>query len=176
MNFNPASLSVRLGSLALLALLSQLVFAGFEEDYEQKTWQELQLQFPPVPRNEALLPFFVSAASDNNFAVDAASLTVGEDGVVRYVLVVETAGGARNVSYEGIRCLTKERRIYALGRRDGTWSKSRNEDWVEIRDVAANRQHAALFLEYFCPGGVIVRNAGEAKDALRAGVHPLNRR
>lgn len=175
MDFNPVSFHKHLGSIALFVLLSQPVSAGFEEDYEQKAWQEMQFQFPPAPRSEALLPFFVSAANDNKFAVDAASLTVGEDGVVRYILLVETAGGARNVSYEGIRCQTKERRIYALGRRDGTWSKSRNDQWVEIRDMATNRQHAALFLEYFCPGGVIVRNADEAKNALRAGVHPHNR-
>ena len=161
---------------ALIWLFNQPACADFEEDYELKAWQEMAVQLPQAPRKEALLPFYVSAATNNDFSVDAASLSVGADGVVRYILVVETAGGARNVSFEGMRCLTRERRIYASGRLDGAWSKSRNNQWEPIHDVAANRQHAALFLEYFCPGGVIVRNAEEAINALRTGVHPINRR
>ena len=150
----------------------QPVFADFEEDYEAKQWQEVAVQLPPAPQKESLIPFFVSAATENKFFIDGPSLSVGEDGVVRYILVVQTVGGARNVSYEGMRCLTRERRIYASGRLDGGWSKSRNNEWVRIQDAVANRQNAALFLDYFCPGGVIVRNATEARDALRKGSHP----
>lgn len=153
-------------------LLAFPVLAGFDEEYETRQWQEIALVLPAAPRQESMLPFFVSAASSNLFFVDSASLSVGSDGVVRYVLLVETPGGARNVSYEGIRCETRERRIYASGRRDGAWSKSRNNAWERIRDVAPARQHAALFLDYFCPGGVIVRDVAEALDALRKGGHP----
>jgi hypothetical protein len=149
---------------------------GFDEDYETKEWREMEVMMPAAPQKETLLPFYVSAASDNRFSVDGATLSVGADGVVRYVLVVETAGGARNVSYEGMRCETRERRIYASGRRDGSWSKSRNNAWERIRDTGTNRQHAALFLEFFCPGGVIVRDVAEATNALKQGVHPMNRR
>ena len=159
-----------------VCFFNQSASADFEEDFERVPWQEMAVQLPPAPSKEVLLPFYVSAAINNHFFIDAASLSVGEDGVVRYILVVETAGGARNVSYEGIRCLTRERRIYASGRLDGAWSRSRNNQWEPILDRAANRQHAALHLEYFCPGGVIVRNAEEAINALRAGAHPANRR
>ena len=148
------------------------VFADFEEDYDAKQWQEVAVQLPLAPQKESLIPFFVSAATENRFFIDGPSLTVGEDGVVRYILVVQTVGGARNVSYEGVRCLTRERRIYASGHLDGGWSKSRNNEWVRIQDAVANRQHAVLFLDYLCPGGVIVRNATEARDALRKGGHP----
>jgi hypothetical protein len=94
---------------------------------------------------------------------------------VRYVLLVLTPQGARNVTYEGMRCETRERRIYASGRQDGSWSKARNNEWVRIQDVYANRQHAALFLEYFCPIGNIVQDAAEARNALIHGVHPDNK-
>lgn len=149
--------------------------ADFEEDYETKQWQELEVQLPAAPSGDGLRSFYVSAASDNQFLIDQATLSVGADGVVRYVLVVLTPGGGRNVTFEGIRCATRERRIYASGRRDGMWSKSRNNEWSRIQDVYANRHHAALFLEYFCPGGVIVRDAAEAVDALRRGGHPDNK-
>lgn len=160
--------------LGFLFVLGQ-ASAGVEEDQETKPWQELEVRLPGAPVAENLHPFYVSAASDNQFLVDRSTISVGSDGVVRYVLVVLTADGGRNVTFEGMRCETRERRIYASGRRDGTWSKARNDSWSRIQEVYANRHHAALFLEYFCPGGVIVRDAAEAVDALRRGGHPENK-
>ncbi|WP_310494692.1 CNP1-like family protein [Dechloromonas sp.] len=157
-------------------LVSATVFADFEEDYESKQWQEIEIQLPAAPKQETLLPFYVSAATENRFFIDGATLTVGSDGVVRYVLLVLTPQGARNVTYEGMRCETRERRIYASGRLDGSWSKARKNEWVRIQDAYANRQHAALFLEYFCPIGNIVQDAAEARNALIKGVHPDNKR
>jgi hypothetical protein len=150
--------------------------AGFDEEYDVKQWQEMAILMPAAPNKGSLIPFYVSAATENQFFIDGATLSVGEDGVVRYVLIVQTVGGAINTSFEGMRCETRERRIYASGRLDGSWSKSRNNEWVRIRDAAANRQYAELFLEYFCPGGAIARNAEEARQALRVGLHPDNRR
>lgn len=162
--------------LAAAVFSGPLLAAGFDDDYDAKPWQEIELVLPAPPAQPSLQSFYVSATSTNRFSVDASTLSVGEDGVVRYVLVVETAGGARNVTFEGMRCETRERRIYASGRRDGSWSRSRNNAWEKIRDIAPNRQHAALFLDHFCPGGVIVRNVEEARDALRRGSHPSNQR
>lgn len=165
--------------LAILPLFSFTALAvtdDFDDEYEKKPWQELAVRLPAAPEPAAQIPFYVSAATDNLFTIDRKSLSVDTDGVVRYVLTITTAGGARNVTYEGMRCETREQRIYASGRLDGSWSKSRNNEWTRIKDVIANRHHAALFLEYFCPGGVIVANTAEALDALQRGVHPLNKR
>ena len=161
---------------SVLMLFVSAAVADFEEDYESKGWTELEVQLPAAPKQENLLPFFVSAATDNQFFIDGSSLSVGSDGVVRYVMLVLSPQGGRNVTFEGMRCETRERRIYASGRLDGTWSKARKNEWVRIQDVSGNRQHAALFLEYFCPFGIIVRDAAEAKRALVQGIHPDNRR
>ncbi len=150
--------------------------ADSEEDYEAKQWQEIEVPLPAAPAEAGLQSFYVSMATDNKFFVDLTTLSVGGDGVVRYVLVIVTPSGARNVTFEGMRCETRETRIYASGRSDGTWSKSRNSEWSRIQDVYANRHHATLFLEYFCPIGAIVRDATEAKEALRRGEHPANKR
>lgn len=160
----------------LLGLAGPVQAASQEDDDAPKAWQETTFEWPAANRVVQWQPFYVSAVTDYRFAVDLNALTVGEDGVVRYVLLAESAEGARNVSFEGMRCESREYRIYATGRRDGTWSKSRNERWERIRDAVSNRQHAALFLEYFCPGGVIVRHAEEAREALRRGAHPANQR
>lgn len=161
--------------VALLATYS-LAWADFEEDYESKQWQEIAVTLPEAPQERNLVPFYVSAATSNRFYIDASTLTVGSDGVVRYVLLVLSPEGGRNVTFEGMRCESRERRIYAAGRLDGSWSKARKNEWVRIQDAYANRHHAALFLDYFCPFGNIVRDAAEARNALLLGGHPDNKR
>lgn len=158
----------------LCALPASVALAAYvEEEDDEKPWQEIEVQMPAATREESWLPFYVSAVAENRFYVDQASISVGSDGVLRYVLIVTTPGGARNVTFEAMRCETKERKIYASGRRDGTWSKSRNTAWERVTAYATvNRQYAALFEEYFCPGGVIVRTAEEAVMALKKGGHP----
>lgn len=164
------------GALACLAVVPSVTGAAdFDEEYDVKQWQEMAVLMPVAPSKESLIPFYVSAATENKFFIDGATLSVGEDGVVRYVLIVQTAGGAINTSFDGMRCESRERRIYASGRLDGSWSKSRNNEWVRIRDAGANGYYAVLFLEYFCPGGVIVRSAEEARNALKTGLHPDHR-
>jgi hypothetical protein len=161
--------------LLLSLLVSATVQADFEEDYENKQWQEVEVQLPAAPRQDSMLPFYVSAATENRFFVDGSTISVGTDGVVRYVLLILAAGGGRNVTFEGMRCQTRERRIYASGRQDGSWSKARKNEWVRIQEQYANRHHATLFLDYFCPIGSIVQDAAEARNALKQGGHPDNK-
>lgn len=134
---------------------------------EKKPWNELQTQLPPAPREEKLLPFYVSAATDNRFFIDSASISIGEDGVVRYALLVKSPQGAANLTFEGIRCATREMKIYAFGRADGTWSKARLAKWTPIRYQDRNRQHHMLFDDFFCPDGSAIKNPEQALNALR---------
>jgi hypothetical protein len=133
---------------------------------------ELEAQLPPAPRPENLLPFFVSAATDNLFFVDSLSISRGEDGVVRYTLVVKSSSGATNISYEGMRCGTSEVKRYAFGRPDGGWGKARNVRWEKISYKDLNRHHHMLHDDFFCPRGIVVRTAEEAVNALKRGEHP----
>ncbi len=86
-------------------------------------------------------------------------------------MVVKTAGGATNISYEGIRCATSETRLYATGI-NGAWVNARNSSWKPIENKPINRQHAALSRDYFCPSYLPIRTAEEGRDALRRGKHP----
>lgn len=136
---------------------------------EEKPWVEVEAVLPEYPKPENLVQFYVGAVASNIFLVDAKSLSVGEDGVVRYVIVIKTSGGATNVSFEGVRCKTKERRLYALGRGDNSWARARTKDWADIRPGS---YQAILYKEYFCPRGVALYKAEEGVDALRRGGHP----
>lgn len=164
----------------LLAMVTVLPLAGWtasaNRDSDEKPWAEVEAQLPAFPQPENLVPFFVSAMSDNKFLIDAESLSVASDGVVRFTLVIVSPSGARNISYEGIRCATGESRIYAFGRSDSTWSKARSDQWRKIRENSLNRHHAELFSEYFCVVGVTLRDADEARQVLRQGGHPSARK
>jgi hypothetical protein len=152
---------------SLMVLVCNGVSADVEDDYIRQSWQEAEVVFPAPPEEGGLREFYVSAVAENRFFVDTSTLSIGADGVVRYVLMVLTQGGARNVSFEGMRCETREWRIYASGRADGSWSKARSDSWSPVRDAAVNRHRAVLFLDYFCPGGVIVSKVGELRNAFK---------
>jgi hypothetical protein len=158
--------------LVIACSSANVLSSGFDREYEEKQWEEIEAQLPPFPKPESLDSFFVSAITDNKFMVDRDSISIGADGVVRYTLVVLSSSGAKTVSYDGLRCSSAERRLYAFGRSDKTWSKARSNQWVRIQGSTLNGHHATLFSEYFCPDGNIVRDADEARMALRSGGHP----
>ena len=140
-----------------------------DEDTNKKVWSELEVKLPPYPRSANIIPFEVSAASSNRFYIDPDSISVGNDGVVRYTVVVKSLSGAENISYEGIRCETREQKYYAFGRRDGTWANARSDAWRYIEPKDINRQHGVLYLDYFCPDKK--RPAGPPKDIINRFRH-----
>lgn len=162
-----------LALLLLLPLAASAEWGKFDFEFdEEKPWAEIEAQLPPYPKEENLLPLFVSASTDNKFFVDAASISTGEDGVVRYTMIVKSSAGASNVSFEGIRCASRERKLYAFGRKEGSWSKARFAKWEPIRYQERNRQHHMLYDDFFCPDGLIVKNPQEAVELLKRGFKP----
>lgn len=138
-----------------------------DEDEEAPAWVESETVFPAYPKPENLVLFEVSPVTRNRHFIDASSVSVGKDNVVRYTVVIEAGGGASNVSLEGMRCGAGERRIYAYGHPDKTWSRSRNEAWRAINFDSVFSYQKVLYEDYFCPEGTQVRNASEAVQRLR---------
>lgn len=154
--------------LLYFPLLAHAEWGEFEHDFEQdKPWVEVAAQLPAYPKAENLLPFNVSSATRHQHFVDAASISVGADKVVRYTVVIEATGGAKNVSFEGLRCESGERRLYAYGHPDGTWSKARNAGWEAIKFRSLLSYQKALYEAYFCPDGIQVKDSQEAVRNLR---------
>lgn len=162
-----------LSMVAIVALLCVSLPAqaqsGFEEDFNDtgKTWQEIAIQLPAAPKPENLFEFYVSETATQSFAIDGKSVSVGNDGVVRYTLVSRSRSGAENISYEGIRCESFEKKLYAFGRPDGSWSRSRRDQWERITGTISNRQHAALARDYFCSQKVVEGDAQQIVYRLR---------
>jgi hypothetical protein len=149
----------------LLLVFPKAVFpALFDNEFDEKPWQEIEVRLPAFPQPENLIPFTVGAIADKQFLIDEKSISVGSDEVIRYSLIVISSAGARNISYEGMRCVTAERRVYAFGQADKTWSKARSNKWVGIRG-GSNSHHVALFADYFCAIGQ--RTIMQPEDAVR---------
>lgn len=136
----------------------------FQDD---KVWQEGAIQLPPAPQQEHLVQYFVSPLATSTSYVDLSSLSVGSDNVVRFTLVIKTAGGANNTTYEGIRCETYEKKIYAFGQPDGSWTPARQSQWKQISDYGSNRQEAALYKDYFCENAILAGNLNTILDRFR---------
>jgi hypothetical protein len=177
--------------LTLAACAAQKALKGFDSDFDSdKSWAELQVRLPAYPKTENLLPFDAGPASNNLHYIDAPSIVVGEDFIVRYTLVIKSPEGAMNISYEGMRCATDgvreraraeililkfqvtEKRLYAIGRDERTWVRARVSKWEEVEDISQHYAQLALSRYFFCPANGIVRNGGEAIQALKRGSHP----
>jgi len=162
---------------ALLFAATRLVQADwgqFESDYEEpaKAWQEIESQLPAFPQDANLIPFDVSATARHQYFIDYPSVSVGEDGVVRFTVVVRTRGGAENVSFEGMRCTTGEHKLYAFGHRkaaSGEWSRNRHARWIIVKDRANNSYQRELFTSYFCAGGMGEPDLGRVQRLLKNG-------
>ncbi len=129
---------------------------NFESDFDEntKSWQEIQAQLPPYPKAENLIAFVVSSATSNKYFVDLPSVSTGQDGAVRYTVVVKSPAGAETVSFEGMRCDIGLSKLYAFGRSDGKgggeWSRNRYAKWDVIKDRQQTSYQRELFYHYFC--------------------------
>lgn len=160
-----------LGLMLPLAAWAQT--RGFEDDSKDAgRSHEMQAQLPEYPKPENYLPLQVSATASFDFFVDAKSVSVGNDGVVRYSLIAKSPDGALNVSFEGMRCSERQFRIYALGRSDKTWSEARSSAWQAMPADFRNAQRTVLYRDFFCPAGGRIDTPEEGVQALRAGGHP----
>lgn len=166
-----------LAAATLAAAASHAQWKGWDADFDEnkKEWKEIEAKIPPYPRDANLLPFEAGGASPHRFFIDAQSLSIGDDGVVRYTLVVKTAGGATNVTFEGIRCEMRQQKVYALGQANGTWTRARNSQWRRIEYQEVNRHHGVLFADCLCTGSSTERTpvAGVKEIVQRLKYGPL---
>lgn len=150
----------------------------FEHEFENTAkWQELQHQLPPYPKTENFIPITLGARSSNQFFVDYASVSAGADGVVRYGMVIQSPSGAETVSFEGMRCETGERKLYAFGHKTdkgGEWSRNRYAKWEPIQGRSLNDFRRELFYHYFCTVEGAVKLTDIQRNLKSGGAYSRN--
>lgn len=136
--------------LGAATLLCAAAAAPCLAEDDPNAFEEAPWQVPAAPQDADLLPPFYVSLSGISFAIDAKSLTVDKDGVARYTMIATSKSGVKNVSYEGLRCETRERKLYAVGNPDGGWTKARDPQWLPIATQGSTVPHASLAKEFVC--------------------------
>jgi len=127
----------------------------FDEYYQHegeppKEWQEQgEVTLPPHPENADLIEVAVSGATQRYF-IDARSIRLDDDGIVRLTVVTEMAGGARTVTYEGHRCKKTTYKRYAAAVNASPFTRLENPDWIRITPGYGDRFRQDLQNLYLC--------------------------
>ncbi len=105
-------------------------------------WAEAEAPPPPALNLDKLLTVDVDPRGSLRYGVDASSLSIGKDGVVRYVMVAQSSG-AMTAMYEGLRCTTAEYKVYARYN-NGQWTPVASPEWRSVR-ASSRIQHPLAF-------------------------------
>lgn len=182
MNRKPLTLFL---SCLLLCLDMQLAFARIDvyrtgEDElpddlpERPAWAEGGQDLPAYPADDDLQEVTVDdpMARAYRFELDAKSLRVGDDGVVRYSIVITSKTGTRNVMYEGIRCKQRLYKTYAYGSRKKQLRPIEGAQWqlIPLQGVTAYRGELAG--SFFCDGYGLPRTLREIRTRIEKDDSP----
>lgn len=145
-------------------------------DYDPKfdstspeSWRESEATLPAYPQDPDLLPISFSARDTLKVYIDQKSLARAADGVLRFTLVVESARGARNVLFEGMRCETGEYKTYAVGTREHRLEPVKDPRWKQIPNPEINAFRHVLFKHYVCDGTRTARTPQELVQRVARG-------
>lgn len=143
----------------LLAVILVCLSAGVSADEETgwshnyippEQWKESTVEIPRWPEENDLLEVSIGRGGDTfRYYIDPESLTVSDDLVVRYVLVIVSSSGAWNTSFEGILCGKAEYRRYAYGS-GGQWHELGESAWRSIADDGRYSYRDSLYRNYLC--------------------------
>lgn len=121
---------------------------------EDPDWKEIDVPTPPSFNRDKLIPVTMPPYVTLRFGVDPATLTITDDGVIRYVMVAQSLGGSGTFSamYEGIRCAAGEFKTYARFNASGQWASVSNPQWRPLNDNNTSKHALALARQGACDG------------------------
>lgn len=168
----PSRLRQALAACALLAALPAAI--ATEARPLNETWretavfQEAEVTLPTTLRTGDLIavPY---PGSELRIGVDPQSVSIGSDGVMRYVMVARSPSGAVNAAYEGIRCETGEVKVYARHYPDSGWKPVAKPEWQKLLAGAAQRHALAIARNGLCSSDGRKRSVDEVVRDLRTG-------
>lgn len=166
--------------LFLLLLASSPVFAfddestGWAPRYIEEpsdNWLEQEGELPAYPEKGNLLE--VDAGTEGlqyTVYLDELSLVKGDDGVVRYTVVLVSSTGVWNVTHEGLHCGKRTYRRYAYGI-DGKWQPLTDPSWAPLRGRGANHYRLVFYEKYICDPTRLNESARQILDRFRDNWH-----
>ena len=156
---------------AALALAATCSVAQTGNGLDNPDWEEDQIPPPPSFSNDKLITLDMPAHVSVRISVDPATIAVGSDGVVRYVIVMTNSTGNTNAVYEGIRCISDEVKTYARQSAAGHWTILANPVWKAVNDNMPSR-HAQAFARQGGCQNRLATTKQEIITALTSGRKP----
>jgi hypothetical protein len=154
----------RWGVAAVLVLFTGLT--GAQNTLDNPDWVEEKASPPPAYSKTDLIPIDMPRHVSLKIGVDPATVRVGEDGIVRYVVVMTNASGTVNAAYEGIRCLTDEFKTYARVGSSGEWTLVSDPQWKHVNDNMPSKHAHAIARQGACKER-LAPNTAEVLKALK---------
>lgn len=115
-------------------------------------WKELE-KLPPAKFNiDRMVPIEMPTYVSVKIGVDPDSLTIGEDGIVRYVMIAQSSSGNINAMYEGLWCLKGEVKTYARLGSDGKWDPVVDAQWLPLNGNRRSMHALAFARQGACDG------------------------
>ena len=113
-------------------------------------WKEVEIPAPPAFRVDRLVQLEMPRHISLKVGFDPDTLRVTNDGIVRYVMVATATSGSSYASYEGIRCLTGEVKVYARHGAAGQWIPVKDPQWKPLNDNQPSPHAMALARQGAC--------------------------
>lgn len=149
---------------ALMALSLVLGWSSAHAGWLGQDAPRQELDLPPPPSFDVATaePFEMPGDQRLRYAVVPDTLQVGEDGLLRYVLVATSAGGGQNILFEALDCARSEHKTLARwSSYQRQWLVVKSPRWVNVDD-ARSAASAVLTQGVFC----LDRNVLGPRDAL----------
>jgi hypothetical protein len=155
-------------ALALAVLAGAAWTASAQSAPDTPDWKEEDAPPPPALRTTGLIPLDV-AGSSLRFGIDPASVTIGRDRVVRYVVVAASSTGAVNGIYEGLNCSSGQVRVFARHNPDSGWVMAQGSLWQALHEVPNSRYSLLIARNGACVGQGPNDSAKQIVRDLRSG-------
>ena len=155
----------KLAWLLALGLFGGCAWAQLKD--RDPDWKELDAPPAPAFNKDKLLDVDMPVHVNLRFGVDPSTLTITDDGIVRYVMVATNAAGSINAMYEGIRCHTGEVKIYARYSAAGQWVMLMEPPWLPLSGKQPSKHALAFARQGACVEGATARSPQDIVNRLK---------
>lgn len=124
-------------------------FGQFDERLVEQ-WKEIGVAPPTYPNDADLIAVRMPTTYTLKIYLDEKSVSLAQDGIARFTLVIESASGSRNVFFEGYQCETSEYKTYASGTLDKTFEPIKKPKWERAPYYDTNAFRFQLLRYYVC--------------------------
>lgn len=115
-------------------------------------WKELEVPPPAKVNADRMVPLEMPRYVTVKVGIDPDTLSIGADGIVRYVMIAATPSGHINAMYEGIWCLKGEVKTYARLGSDGKWDPVPEPQWLALNGNQRSMHALAFARQGACEG------------------------